>query len=462
MSRLRLIASLLALPFMAAVCAAAQPPAAPQPLPLAAAYANESTEQSGAVPDLSGWWRGFNDPVLNRLVASAQAENLDIRMAVARIDAARAVRLGAAAERQPDISLNADVGRHRSPAGQGTAAVTSNAAGLNAGVAWELDLFGRIRQNVAAADAGVASAEQDARAVMVAVTGEVVQGYLAVRGLQRRLALVGENARNQAETVVHTRRLFEAGAVPLADVNRAQSQAAATRAELPLLELQRQNAIHRIAIITASTPQEIYGQLNAGGPPPAWTPLARIGTPADLLRQRPDVRAAEARVIAAYARIGVAESELKPRLQLSGMLGAAIDGFSGATLARSIAWMVGAAASAPIADGGRRGSVVMLRRAQAEQMLYAYRSVVLAAVSEVETALAASGRGRQRVDDLTTAASSARAAYEQIHQSWRSGESAFIDTLEVQRTLLMAEDTLAQAQTSELQSQASLVTALGH
>ncbi|WP_202594212.1 efflux transporter outer membrane subunit [Frateuria defendens] len=462
MIRFRLLAAALGSAILLAACAAPKA-VKPTPPPVAESYANLPSAGNAAIPDLGDWWQRFDDPVLNQLVQAALAENLDLKTAVSRIDAARALRTATAAERRPQVDLNAGATRQRYPAAQSWTfePVTANVYGVNASASWELDVFGRIRRNVAAADADLAATQDDARAVRVAVVGEVVQTYLAVRGLERRLDLVGTNAHNQAETETFTRQMFDAGEVPLADVDRAQTQREATAAELPALALQRQSALDRLSILTAATPQQVYAQLKPVAKLPAWAPPAGVGTPADLLRRRPDVRAAEARVIAAYARVGVAEAELKPHLRLAGVLGAAVNGFSGASFARSIAWMAGAGASTPLFDGKRRRSVVALRRAEAEQALYAYRATVLAAVAEVETALAATERHRVRVEGLARAAASARSAYGQIDQSWRSGESAFIDTLQVQSTLLEAEDQLAQAQTLALQSQASLMTALG-
>jgi NodT family efflux transporter outer membrane factor (OMF) lipoprotein len=462
MKPMRVIPSLLAAAAMLTACASPRD-TTPTPLPLADSYANALLAEGGAVPDLSNWWRNFKDPVLDTLVESALAENLDLKTAVARIDAARALRIGTASEGLPDINLFGEAGRQRLSASQAPSGVptTANAFAAGIGASWEVDIFGRIRQGVAAADADVRSAQEAAQAVRIAVTGEVVQTYLVARSLEYRLTLVSENARNQAETEKLTRRMFDAGVLPLADVNRAQAQAETTLAQLPLLELERQNALHRLSILVAVTPGKLYRDMEPLSPRPRWTPPAGVGTPADLLRRRPDVKAAEVRVVAAYARVGVAEADLLPHLRLVGVIGGAVDGFSGATLARSIAWMLGAGATAPIFDGNRRRSVVMLRRAEAEQALYAYRSVVLRAVAEVESAVAASARSRDRVARLRNATASARSAYEQINQSWRAGETPFIDTLQVQRALLEAEDALSLAQTGELQSQVSLVTALG-
>ncbi|RQU92091.1 RND transporter [Burkholderia cenocepacia] len=463
MKFVRLVAALSAAAVLTACTSA--PVATVAPPPLAATYANADLAAGGPAADTAAWWHGFRDPILDRLVDTALANNLDLQAAVARIDAARAVRIGAASQGFPSVDLNAGASRQRLSASQAFPTDTptiGNAFDLNASLAWEIDIFGRIRQGVSAADAEIASAQNDAAAVRIATIDETVRTYVTVRGLEQRLALVEANGLSQRSTEASTRRLFDAGVVPVADVDRAAAQTETTLAELPALQLQRQAAIHRLSIITASTPQDVYARLDPPVAEPVWTAAAPgIGTPADLLRRRPDVRAAEARVVAAYARIGVAEADLKPHLQLIGVIGAAIDGFSGASLARSLAWMAGAGASAPLFDGGRRRSVVALRRAQADQALAAYRTAVLTAVADVETSVAAVARNHGRTERLERAVSNARGAYTQINRSWRSGESAFIDTLEVQRALLAAEDSLAQARTEETLSRVRLMSALG-
>ncbi|PLP96442.1 efflux transporter outer membrane subunit [Cupriavidus pauculus] len=462
MKFLRLISALAAGGVLLAACATPER-VTPTTLPLADNYVNESLAQAGAVPELANWWESFNDPVMNQLVDTAQSSNLDLKMAVSRIDTARAIRLGASSAGLPQVDLSASAGRQRQTASQASSGVANvnNNFEVGLGASWEVDLFGRIRQNVAAADAEVLSSSEMANAVRLAITGEVVQTYLSARSLEHRLSLVGENARSQAETARLTKQLFDAGAVPIADVDRAQAQAQATLAVLPVLELERQNALHRLSILTASSPQDVYTQMDALAAMPHWIAPEGVGTPADLLRQRPDVRAAEAAAVAAYARVGVARAELLPHLQLAGFIGAAADGLSGAGLARSLAWAFGAGATAPVFDGGRRRSNVLLRQAEAEQALLRYRSTVLVAVNEVEGAIVATARNRDRVARLRKSAASARSAYEQINQSWRAGESAFIDTLQVQRSLLEAEDALSIAEVQELRSQVSLVTALG-
>lgn len=262
MKAIRLIPALLATAALLTACASPQL-TTPKPLPLSDDYANASLTSSASIPDLANWWQGFKDPVLDKLVVSALAENLDLKTAVSRIDAARALRAGAAAQGLPDIGLTLDAGRQRQSAAQAPLGFPSTANTFGAGLdaAWEIDIFGRIRQGVVAADADVRSAQESAQAVRIAVTAEVVQTYLAARSLEYRLALVSENARNQTETEKLTRLVFEAGALPLADVDRAQAQAQTTLAQLPLLELERQNALHRLSILVAATPKDVYEQM---------------------------------------------------------------------------------------------------------------------------------------------------------------------------------------------------------
>ncbi|MBN3836054.1 TolC family protein, partial [Burkholderia sp. Ac-20344] len=293
MKFVRLVAALSAAAVLTACTSA--PVAHVTPPPLASTYANADLVAGGPAADTGAWWRSFHDPILDRLVDTALANNLDLKAAVARIDAARAVRIGTASQWFPSLDLNASAGRQRMSASQAfptDTPTTGNAFDLNASLAWEIDVFGRIRQGVSAADADIASAQSDAAAVRIATIDETVRTYVTVRGLEQRLALVEANALSQRSTEESTRRLFDAGVVPIADVDRAAAQTETTLAELPALQLQRQAAIHRLSIITASTPQDIYAQLDPPAPGPVWTAAAPgIGTPADLLRRRPDVRA---------------------------------------------------------------------------------------------------------------------------------------------------------------------------
>lgn len=424
-------------------------------------FVNAQTAQPVGVPDQ--WWTLYQDPLLNRLVARTLAENLDLQIALARIDAGRALRNIAVASGSPQVDLGASVARQRISADQAgfTDPLITQPTSVGLGVAWEVDLFGRIREGVRAADADFHAYEEDAQGVRVALITEVVQAYAEARGLEERLAIVKQSAASQAETLQLTEQLYAAGDSPEADLLRARSQSDSTAAQVPALQLNWQRSLHRLSVLLAQPSETLYRQFQETPGPGAKVSLLDAGTPADLLRRRPDVRAAEARLISAYARVGVAKADLLPRLSLSAALGSLIDGVSAASLANSTFWLAGLNASVPVLDGGRRRNVVDLRDAEARQALLGYRRTVLIAVSEVESALAAAQRHAERERFLASAASQASSAAEQIQRAWQAGETPFLDVLQAQRVQLAAQNALAQVKTAQWQNQAALVSAVG-
>jgi NodT family efflux transporter outer membrane factor (OMF) lipoprotein len=390
-------------------------------------------------------------------------ENLDLQMALARIDAGRALRNISAAAGSPQVDLGASVARQRISADQAgfTDSLITEPTSVGLSAAWEIDLFGRIREGVRAADADLNATEEEARGVRVALITEVVQAYAEARGLEERLAIVKQSAASQAETLQLTEQLYAAGDTPEADVLRARSQSDSTAAQVPALQLSWQRSLHRLSVLLAQPTESLYQQFKDSPAQVSTVSLLDAGTPADLLRRRPDIRAAEARLIAAYARVGVAKADLLPRLSLSAALGSLIDGVSAANLAGSTFWLAGVNARVPVLDGGRRRSVVDLRDAEARQALLSYRRTVLTAVSEVESALAAAQRNAERQTFLASAARQASSAAAQIQRAWQAGETPFLDVLQAQRVQLAAQNALSQVKTAQWQNQATLVNALG-
>jgi NodT family efflux transporter outer membrane factor (OMF) lipoprotein len=424
-------------------------------------FVNAQTAVPASVTD--NWWKLYQDPLLDRLVERALGENLDLQIALARIDAGRALRNIAGASGSPQVDLGASVARQRISADQAgfTDSLITEPTSLGLSAAWEIDLFGRIREGVRAADADLNATEEEARGVRVALITEVVQAYAEARGLEERLAIVKQSAASQAETLQLTEQLYAAGDSPEADLLRARSQSDSTAAQVPALQLYWQRSLHRLSVLLAQPTETLYQQFKESPANVSTVSLLDAGTPADLLRRRPDIRAAEARLIAAYARVGVAKADLLPRLSLSAALGSLIDGVSAANLASSTFWLAGLNASVPVFDGGRRRNVVDLRDAEARQALLSYRRTVLTAVSEVESALAAAQRNAERQTFLASAASQASSAAEQIQRAWQAGETPFLDVLQAQRVQLAAQNALSQVKTAQWQNQAALVNALG-
>ncbi len=424
-------------------------------------FVNAQTAQPASVTDR--WWTRYQDPLLDRLVERALGQNLDLQIALARIDAGRALRNISAASGSPQVDLGASVARQRISADQAgfTDSLITEPTSVGLSAAWEIDLFGRIREGVRAADADLNATEEEARGVRVALITEVVQVYAEARGLEERLAIIKQSAASQAQTLQLTEQLYAAGDSPEADVLRARSQSDSTAAQVPALQLNWQRSLHRLSVLLAQPTETLYQQFKDSPANVSMVSLLDAGTPADLLRRRPDIRAAEARLIAAYARVGVAKADLLPRLSLSAALGSLIDGVSAANLASSAYWLAGLNASVPMLDGGRRRNVVDLRDAEARQALLSYRRTVLTAVSEVESSLAAAQRNAERRTFLSSAASQASSAAEQIQRAWQAGETPFLDVLQAQRVQLAAQNALSQVKTAQWQNQAALVNALG-
>lgn len=435
--------------------------APPPPLPPLSTVFTGSSDQAPH-DRVESWWRAYHDPVLDRLVADALTQNIDVQVAMARIDAARAQRGETRAARLPQVDLRAGSDRERSSdyaVGGPVALVNQYDVGVD--VSWEADLFGRLKHSDRAALADVAANENDARAVRLALVAEVVRVYLSMRGSEERLLILERSVDAQNHTQLLTQQLYAAGAVPAADVDRATAQATTTAAGGPALKLERAIDVHRLALLLAVPAAAIEGVLTPAARASRFDGNIGAGAPVDLLRGRPDVMSAEARLLAAYERIGVARADMKPRLTLQGSIGAIIDGGSGETLARALAWLIGLSAQQSLFDGGSRRSVVKLRQAEAEIAALNYKTTVLGAVRDVEDALSADSTDAAKVALLRSACTSARRATEQITRAWKAGETPFIDVLEVQRSQLTAEDALARAQTDQSLDKARLILALG-
>jgi outer membrane protein TolC len=226
--------------------------------------------------------------------------------------------------------------------------------------------------------------------------------------------------------------------------------------------LRRENTRQEIAALLAMTSDAVAVLLDAPDETcQAVTPPPAAGIPADLLRQRPDVRAAESRFRGALYRVGVAEADLKPRLVLSGFIGSLVGSFSGADFSRSVAWLAAATGTALLFDGGRRRSVVALRKSEAELSALEYQAAVLGAVKEVETSLASVSRDRENTQALGIAASEATHAADQLRRAWRAGEIPILDVLEADRARFSSEAALAESETVERLDAAALFAALG-
>jgi NodT family efflux transporter outer membrane factor (OMF) lipoprotein len=414
----------------------------------------EQATSQGPKTDLEGWWRSFNDPVLDQLIMQALSSNLDEKIALARIREERAYLVTSRAGLFPEIDLAGSYTRQRysanTPFGAFPQIVPREENIYQAGfdASWELDIFGGIRRGIQAAQAELAASVENERDVRVTLLAEVALNYVAVRALERRLQIVRANLRDQNDSLGLTRVRFRMGFAPELDVAQARSLLETTQAQVPGLEIALAQTIHRIGVLLGREPDAFKAQLSDLAPIPAIADAdaiaARIpaGLPSDLLLRRPDIRGAEREVAAATARVGVATAELYPRFSITGFGGLESISTSDFFSTPSRIWTVGPSMSWPIFEAGRIRAYIRARDAQEEQALLIYRKTVLNALAEVEDALVAYAKEQARHQALAASAEDFKRSAILARERYEQGYASYLNVLEAQRSLYAAQDAL--------------------
>ncbi len=410
------------------------------------------------------FWLGFHDPLLTRLVDDALTANHDLRIALSRYDRANALLRNAKFDYLPTVTATANASDSRSSADQapGVPRADRDAESYDAGIVagWELDLFGRIRRNVEAQRADTAASAADLQAVQVAIVGEVARGYVELRGLQERLRVARGNADNQRETLRLVDARLEAGRGTEFDTSRARAQLEATLARVPALEAAVAVDMHRLAVLTGRTPDALIAELEPQTALPALPLRLDAGTPGDLLRRRPDIAAAEQRLHAATARIGVATADLFPRFTLGGLIGSqAID--SSALFERdSETRLVALGIDWSFLDIGRVRARIAASDADAAGELARYEQTVLLALEDTENALVRYGRARVEDQHLERAALDGERAAQLARIRFEAGAADLFEVLDAERTQLQAQDAFADGRTRSVIGAVALYKAL--
>jgi outer membrane protein, multidrug efflux system len=406
------------------------------------------------------WWRQLADPVLDRLVGEALEGSLDLRLAQSRLRQARATRDQAVSGYFPTLTTSGGASRTKSPlAISALPTRTLYDAGFDA--SWELDLFGGTRRAVEAATADQASTAASLDSARVTLVAEVALNYIELRSDQQRLAIARNNLASQSETVQITEWRNQAGLASSSDVEQARTNREQTRASIPDLEVALVAAENRLAVLLGRNPGALRQELAAVQPLPAIAAGVASGIPADVLRQRPDLIAAERTLAAETARVGQKMAARFPSLTLGGSFGwqAYSLGVLGSTAALTRA--LSGTLAATLFDGGRLRSAVDIQSAVQEQALISYEASVLSALEEVENALTAYAASRERVEARRAAAEAARNAAALTRNLYQSGLADFQKVLETERTRLSAEDNQATAEATALTSLIKLYKALG-
>src|SRR6202167_1760755 len=423
--------------------------------------------------DLATWWQSFDDPILNQLVAQALSSNLDEKMALARVREERAYVVISRAGLLPSIDTSGSYTRQRysanTPFGFFPQLLPRDENIYEAGfdASWELDVFGGIRRGVEASKAELAASIENERDVRVTLLAEAARDYVEVRALERRIQIAKENLRDQNDSLRLAQARFEQGFAPELDVFQARSLLETTQAQVPELESELAQTVHQIGVLLGREPDALQAQLSDMTPipgiadPDAIAVQIPAGLPSDLLRRRPDIRAAEREIAAATARVGVAVADLYPKFSITGTAGLESISTGDFFFGTSRMWQVGPSMTWPIFEGGRIRANIEVRNAQEEQALLSYRKTVLNALADVEDALVAYAKERTRHQALAASAEDFTPPDILALDRYEEGYDTYLDVLEAQRSLYAAQDSLAQSDQQIIDDLIAIYKALG-
>ena len=454
-----------------AACAAGPDHVRPD-VPVADRFARDlpasGTQPAAAVattpaPDAE-FWTAFEDPTLTRLVDAALTANHDLRAALARYDAANALAREAGFDRFPTVTASANASDSRVSADQlpGAARPERDSDSYSGSIVgtWELDLFGRVRRNVEATRADTRASALDMAALQVIIAGEVAETYLELRGLQERLRVARDNAENQRETLGLVEVRLSAGRGTDFDSSRARAQLESTLARVPALEAAVAVTEHRLAVLTGNAPGALIAELDTPVALPSLPDGLDPATPGDLLRRRPDVAAAEERLHAATARIGVATADLFPRFTLAGLVGTQAFDSSALFERDSETRLVALGVDWSFLDVGRVRARIAAADADAAGALARYEQAVLLALEDTENALVRLAHARLEDQHLERAATDSARAAKLARVRFDAGAADLLDVLDAERSQLAAQDAFADARTRTASALVGLYRAL--
>ncbi|WP_323142914.1 TolC family protein [Massilia phyllosphaerae] len=432
------------------------------------------TGSAGEAPpaaELATWWDGFGDPLLSRYVGLALQQNLDLAQAAARVEQARAGLGAANAALLPSSAVTGSAARARqsveTPVGQLLNAQPGfnrwgNAYDANLAVSWEIDVFGGLRRNREAVLGDYETSRAAAVTIRLAVAAQTADAYIAVRGLQARLEVARRQVQTRQDLLAKVTLLYDKGVASESQMRQTDGELAQAQATVPVLQAGLDAALNALDVMLGTSPGTHRAELESASTIPAVPRIAGMGSPADLLQRRPDLIAAERRVAAANARIGVAISEYYPHFSLGALLGSVTtlssgnlfkDGASQASAVLGLRWR--------LFDFGRIDAQIGQAKGQEAEALAAYRLAVLHATEDVENAFSALINRREQAnvlvrgeDALTRSRASAFAAY-------RRGAGSLIDVLRADETLLQTADARVQAQTELARAAVASYRALG-
>jgi multidrug efflux system outer membrane protein len=421
---------------------------------------------------LGSWWKIFNDPVLNDLIARALQRNLDVRIARARVQEARALRGVSESGLFPEGGVSAGYQAYRrtetgstgqSP-GAGVAIPGKRQgelyqAGFDA--SWEIDIFGGIRREIEAADADLSASEDGLRGALVSLQGEVARNYIELRGQQLRMEIALQEVKARQDNLSLVEARFQAGLVNQLDVTRVKGDLASAESRIPSLENAILAVLHRLGVLVGQEPMSLVEMLRVARALPEVPQDLPAGLPSELLRRRPDIRRAERELAAATARIGVSTAELFPKFSLTGVYGFQSDRLDRLVRDGSNFWRISPGVQWSILNLKRILNNIDATKAVREESLARYEKSVLLSLEEVENALVVLSQEKQRASALGQAVEANTLAVDLAVQRYKSGLQSYLAVLDAESALFTAQDQLAQSRQNRAVGLVALYKALG-
>ena len=437
-------------------------------------------EAPGSGVDPATWWTAFGDPRLTALIEKGLAGNPDIAVAASRVRQARLQEIVARAAGKPALNASAQASRVEfsrnagfaslarlfSGGGTGGFGVTSPGSGISTvaigfDASWELDLFGGDRRGIEAARARGEGALWSARDAAITLAAEIADAYFALRLDQEQIAIIERQVADQRRGLEIAGNIAKAGLTPAIDVVRQRGSLSATLARLEPVKADVEVRIHALGILTGQAPEALLAELSAPGQALGAPPVVPAGLPSDLLRRRPDVRAAERELAASTADIGVAVSNLYPKFSLTGAAQLLSSSLTNLVSGNSVQANAGASATFPILDWGRRKANVGLAKEAREQAYQTYQAIVLRALRDVEDSLSRIDAERRRNAVLQQALADAERTARAVEAQYRTGFVAQDSLLTAQGQALTAREQLAASDALLRQQTAALFKAIG-
>jgi multidrug efflux system outer membrane protein len=452
-------------------CAARGMKAAMPNIPVSVGWSSTAQDvNTTSVGDISRWWQRLGDPTLSSLVDQTLTGSRDLRAAQSRLREARAQRALASANRFPTTSASIS-----SSGSKTSGSPTTNLFNPQFDATWEPDIFGASRRALEAASADASVTEEDLHNTQVSLVAEVASDYVSLRASQSRIQIARQNEASQSETLQLTQWRERAGLVSRVDVEQARTNLEQTRAGIPPLETSVAQSEHQLATLLGLTPGALEPQVAVATPIPSVPDEVAVGIPVDALRQRPDVREAEHKILAEIARLRQAKDAQYPSFTLTASLtleqiaGASMGFVTGGastltgalTNGTSTAASFGGSVVQTLFDRGRIRQQIEIQSAVQEQAVIAYESTVLTAVQECEDALVSLAKSRDQLASFNIAAESARNAALLAKNRYNAGLADFQTVLDTERTVLSIEDSVAQTQADHTTAIIQLYKALG-